>query len=257
MPLCWSWDKVGPIARTTADCALALEILNGGDPQDWSSLDVPFGWDWQASAAGLRVGYVPAWFEASGASDVDRAVLAAVRRIGATVEEVTIPELPYDVLSTLVFVEAAACFAELTLGNRDDELKWQDDRAWPNAWRQARLFPAVEMVQLERLRREAMIALDGVFSHVDVLLGPNFAGGMLSATNATGHPCLALKAGFIEAPTRTAFGEPIDAQGPKHRVPSTVSLWAGLFREDHLIAAGRALEAVLGVDDEHPTIARS
>ncbi len=257
MPLCWSWDKVGPIARCPADCALVLEILNGADPQDWSSLDVPFGWDWQAGAASLRVGYVPASFAASGATDVDRRALEAVRRTGATVSEVNVPDLPYEALNTLVFVEAAACFSDMTLDDLDDRLKWQDDRAWPNTWRQARLFPAVELVQLERLRREVMLAFDRIFSDVDVLVGPNFVGGMLSASNGAGHPCLALKSGFIEAPTRTPFDEPVEPQGRKHRVPRTISLWASLFREDHLVTMGRALEPLLGVADEHPAIART
>ena len=129
-------------------------------------------------------------------------------------------------LNQLVTIEAAAAFSDLTLTNRDDTLKWQDDSAWPNSWRRAHLFPAVEMVQLERLRRRTMQAFDDIFSRVDALIGPNYAGGALVATNATGHPSLAVKAGFIEAPTRGLRDEPVDPAGPKHRVPRTVSLWS-------------------------------
>lgn len=57
MALAWSWDKVGPIARSVTDCALTLDIINGPDSRDWGSLDASLGWDWQASARGLRVGY--------------------------------------------------------------------------------------------------------------------------------------------------------------------------------------------------------
>ena len=162
------------------------------------------------------------------------------------------PELPLAALNQLVTIEAAAAFSELTLSNRDDTLKWQDDSAWPNSWRRAHLFPAVEMVQLERLRRRTMQAFDEIFGQVDALIGPNYGGGALVATNATGHPSLAVKAGFIDAPTRGLRDEAIDPAGPKYRVPRTVSLWAPLFREDVLIALGRALEAQLAVADEHP-----
>jgi Asp-tRNA(Asn)/Glu-tRNA(Gln) amidotransferase A subunit family amidase len=257
MALCWSWDKVGAVARSVADTGLILSVINGGDPRDWSSIDAPFGFDWRAQAKNLRVGYVPAFFEGVGATDSDRRALAAVRELGVTLVEVSFPDLPLAALNQLVTIEAAAAFAQLTLDNRDDTLKWQDDAAWPNSWRRAHLFPAVEMVQLERLRRRTMQAFDEIFNGVDAMIGPNYAGGALVATNATGHPSLAVKAGFIEAPTRGLRDEPLDPTGQKYRVPRTVSLWSRLFREDVLITLGRALEEKLGVADDHPPLAHA
>ena len=256
MSLCWSWDKVGALARSVADCGLILSIINGGDSRDWGSIDSPFGFDWRAQAKNLRVGYVPAFFDGVGSTDIDRRALAAAREIDVTLVEVSFPDLPLAALNQLVTIEAAAAFSELTLGNGDDKLKWQDDSAWPNSWRRAHLFPAVEMVQLERLRRRTMQAFDDIFSRVDALIGPNYAGGALVATNATGHPSLAVKAGFVEAPTRGLRDKPANPTGPKYRVPRTVSLWSPLFREDVLIALGRALEEKLGVADEHPALAK-
>jgi Asp-tRNA(Asn)/Glu-tRNA(Gln) amidotransferase A subunit family amidase len=255
MALCWSWDKVGALARTVADTGLILSVINGGDPRDWSSIDAPFSFDWRAQVKDLRVGYVPAFFEGAGSTNVDRHALAAVRELGVTLVEVSFPDLPLAALNQLVTIEAAAAFSQLTLDNRDDTLKWQDDPAWPNSWRRAHMFPAVEMVQLERLRRRTMQAFDDIFSDVDALIGPNYAGGALVATNATGHPSLAVKAGFIDAPTRGLRDEPLDPAGPKHRVPRTVSLWSRLFREDVLITLGRALEERLGAAGEHPALA--
>lgn len=255
MALAWSWDKVGPIARSVTDCALTLELINGPDPRDWGSLAAPLGWDWQSSVKGLRVGYVPAWFEGKHATSVDRHALGALRETGAQLVEVRMPDLPYRLLTPLVFLEAAATFSELTLTHRDEELKWQADIAWPNTWRRAHLFPAVEMVQLERLRREAMAQLHGFFDGIDALIGPVYADGSLVATNATGIPCLVLKAGFLERPTRRINDVPIDPHGRKYRVPRAICLWSPLFREDVLITLGRALEAVLGVADQNPPLA--
>jgi len=237
------------------DCALALEIINGYDARDWGSIDAPLGWDWQGSARGMRVGYVPAWFEGAAVTEVDRRALQAVRDTGAELVEVNVQTLPYDLLSTLVFIEAAAAFSELTLTNRDDELKWQEDIAWPNNWRRAHLFPAVEMVQIERLRRQTMVAFDELFGGIDALIGPLSAPGVLAATNATGHPCLVLKAGFVERPTRKITDEPLDANGTKHRVPRAIALWSALLREDVLITLGRAPEQALAVSGEHPPLA--
>jgi Asp-tRNA(Asn)/Glu-tRNA(Gln) amidotransferase A subunit family amidase len=255
MALAWSWDKVGPIARSVTDCALTLGIINGPDSRDWGSLDAPLGWDWQASVKGLRVGYIPAWFEGKGATAVDHHALDALRETGAQLVEVRLPDLQYGLLTPLVFIEAAAAFAELTLTQRDRELKWQADMAWPNTWRRAHLFPAVEMVQIERLRRQAMVALDGFFEGIDALIGPAFGGDSLIATNATGHPCLVMKAGFLELPTRRIDDKPANVHGARHRVPRAICLWSALFREDVLITLGRALEAVLGVTDQNPPLA--
>lgn len=234
---------------------LALEIINGLDPRDWGSIDAPLGWDWQARARRLRVGYVPAWFESNKATAVDNHALDALRETGAQVVEVRMPDLPYGLLTPLVFIEAAAAFSQLTLTHRDDELKSQADMAWPNTWRRAHLFPAVEMVQIERLRREVMVGLDGLFDGIDALIGPVSGDDSLVATNATGNPCLAMKAGFLELPTRRVDDKPISMHAPKHRVPRAICLWSALFREDVLITLGRALEAVLGVADQNPPLA--
>jgi Asp-tRNA(Asn)/Glu-tRNA(Gln) amidotransferase A subunit family amidase len=255
MSLAWNWDKVGPIARSVSDCALTLDIINGSDPRDWGSLDAPFGWDWQSGARGLRVGYIPEWFEGKDATSVDRHALEALRETGAQLVEVRMPQLPYDLLTPLVFLEAAAAFSRLTLTHRDNELKWQADMAWPNTWRRAHLFPAVEMVQIERLRSEAMVQLDRFFDGIDALIGPVYAPGSLVATNATGIPCLVLKAGFLERPTRAIDDRPINPHGSKHRVPRAICLWSALFREDVLVTLGRALDAVLGVADQNPPLA--
>lgn len=255
MSLAWSWDKAGPIARSVSDCALALDIINGPDVRDWGSLDAPFGWDWQASVKKLRVGYIPEWFEGKRVTSVARHALDALRETGAQLVEVHMPDLPYDLLSAQVFVDAAAAFIQLTLNHEASELRWQSAEAWPNTWRRAHLFPAVEMVQIERLRRQAMVALDGFFDGFDALIGPVYADGSLAATDGTGNPCLVLKAGFLERPTRAIDDVPVNPRGPKHRVPRAICLWSALFREDVLITLGRAMEAVLGVANQNPPLA--
>ena len=96
MSLCWSLDKVGPICRYVEDTAMALAAINGADAADRSSIEAPFNFDAEAGIAGLTLGYLPAAFE-EGATDVDRAALAAARRLGIEVVEVSLPDLPYGV----------------------------------------------------------------------------------------------------------------------------------------------------------------
>ncbi|RUW36404.1 MULTISPECIES: amidase [unclassified Mesorhizobium] len=257
MVLCPSLDKVGPICRGVEDCAIVLSVLNGADPEDTSSIAAPFRFDATAGISGLRLGYLPKAFGAE-ATAVDHAALAAARRLGNEVVEVSLPELPYGSLKNLMLAEAAATFQALTLSDQDDLLRWQGDEAWPNTFRKAWFLSAVDHVQLDRLRYQVMLALDGLFAEVDALIGPLDTGPMPLASNFTGHPCLHMRAGFLELATRppasvTAVKSEAET-GLKSRVPQGISLWGRLFDEGKLLALGLALEAALGVAAELPRL---
>ena len=212
-----------------------------------------------APIAGLRLGYLPEAF-AEGATEVDHAALAAARRLGIEVVEVSLPDLPYGALMNVLYAEAAAAFEDLTLSGLDDTLTWQDEGAWPNTFRKARFLSAVDHVQLDRLRYQVMLALDGLFGEVDAVIGPFMTGPMLVASNFTGHPCIHLRAGFLDLGTRGAAslgagklttGEP-DRAGRLFRVPQGISLWGRLFEEGPLLNLAMALERVLGVATLRP-----
>jgi Asp-tRNA(Asn)/Glu-tRNA(Gln) amidotransferase A subunit family amidase len=264
MALCWSLDKIGPICRSVEDCALVLAAINGGDPADRSSIEAPFNFDAGAGLEGLRLGWLPAAFEDEGVTEVDRAALAAAKRMGVELVELRLPDLPYGSLMGVLYAEAAAAFEELTLSDRDDQLVWQDKGAWPNAFRKARFLSAVDHVQLDRLRYRVMQAVGSLFDRVDALIGPFMTGPMLVASNFTGHPCLHLRAGFLEVATRSdpsladgklKIGEAAEG-APRFEVPQGISLWAGLFDEGRLCNLGMALEAELGVAHRRPSFAK-
>ena len=250
MALCWSLDKIGPICRSAADTGLVLDAINGGDDADASSVDVPFGADLSRDLSGLKLGYNPAWFEQ--AADPDRAALEAARSLGVELVEFDVDDKPWGALLIQLEAEAAAAFEHLTLEDLDDRLRWQEDRAWPNTWRRARFASAVDLVNADRLRREAMEMMAQRFDGLDAVIGPNFAGSMLVITNYTGHPQLAFRSGFVDQPTRTIFGEAADESGETYSVPYASSLWGPLFDEGVVIALGAALEERLGVADVRP-----
>ncbi|WP_291845214.1 amidase [Maricaulis sp.] len=250
MALCWSLDKIGAICRSVEDTGLVLAAMNGFDPADPGSLEAGLEIDAARPVAGMRVGYSPAWFDAG--SDADRATLQAARDAGVELVEIALPDLPYDGLLAVVEAESAAAFEHLTLSGEDDSLVWQDPAAWPNTWRRARFISAVDLINVDRFRREVMEVMDGVMDGLDAMIGPNFAGAMLLITNYTGHPQLAIKSGYNDLTTRTIFGGPAGEGAITHRVPQTTSLWAPLFEEGNLIALGREIERRLGVADDHP-----
>ena len=60
MTLCWSLDKLGPMARSVEDALLVLQAISGPDPGDVSSVPSRLDFDSAAPVKGLRVGYFPA-----------------------------------------------------------------------------------------------------------------------------------------------------------------------------------------------------
>ena len=257
MTLCWSLDKLGPMARRVEDTLLVLHAISGPDAGDLSSVPSKLDFDAGMKVQGLRVGYLPGWMSQEPATDVDRAALETVKRIGMVPVEVAIPAWPYDSLDLILFSEAAAAFEELTLSGGLDQLKVQTPDAWPNLFRQARFLSAVDFVQADRLRRKVAQEMARVFSQVDLLLVPSLRDEMLTITNFTGHPSLTLRAGFLEvSEARSDWApdpkNPLPKFSPPRRVPHGVTLIGRLFEEGTLGSAGIALERAFGVAAENP-----
>jgi len=257
MTLCWSLDKLGPMARSVEDTMLVLNAISGPDPGDLSSVPSKLDFNADASVQGLRVGYFPGWMKQSPATDVDRAALEAVKKVGMVPVEVAIPDWPYDSLDLILFAEAAAAFEELTLSGGLNQLKVQVPDAWPNTFRQTRFLSAVDFVQADRLRRKVAIEMTRVFSQVDLLLVPSLRDEMLTLTNFTGHPSLTLRAGFVEVSEARSDWAPDPAHplpkfSPPRRVPHGITLIGRLFEEGTLGRAGLALESTFGVVGERP-----
>ncbi len=257
MTLCWSLDKLGPMTRSVEDAMLVLHSITGPDAGDVASVPSHLDFDAAASVAGLRVGYFPKWMQENPATEVDRAAVDIVKKVGMLPVEVSIPDWPYDSMNLILFAEGAAAFEELTLAGGLRELKAQVPDAWPNIFRQSRFLSAVDFVQADRLRRKVAEEMARLFSHVDLLLVPSVRDEMLTITNFTGHPALVLRAGFVEvAMARSDWApdsdHPLPRFSPPRRVPHGVTLIGKLFEEGTMVNAGMALERAFGVVGERP-----
>jgi aspartyl-tRNA(Asn)/glutamyl-tRNA(Gln) amidotransferase subunit A len=110
IPLSWSLDHVGPMARTAVDAALMLQVIAAYDPQDIGSQKFPpvyYPSAIEESIATLRIGVAhDYWNEVDGEikSAVDSAV-TALGKITAGAQEV---ELSTETDRTLVRCEAYA-----------------------------------------------------------------------------------------------------------------------------------------------------
>ena len=257
MTLCWSLDKLGPMTRAVEDAMLVLRAIGGPDAGDVASVPSQLDFDAAGPVEGLRVGYFPAWMKENPATDVDRAALETLGKLGMKPVEVSLPDWPYDSMMLILFAEAAASFEELTLNGGLRQLKAQVPDAWPNLFRQARFLSAVDFVQADRMRRSVAAEMARIFSAVDLLLVPSLRDEMLTISNFTGHPSLTLRAGFVEvAEARSDWApdpaHPLPKFSPPRRVPHGITLIGRLFDEGTLGSAGIALERAFGVNSERP-----
>lgn len=257
MTLCWSLDKLGPMTRQVEDTMLVLHAISGPDPGDLSSVPSKLDYNFSAPVKGLKVGYFPKWMQEPPATDVDRAALETVKKVGMVPVEVSLPDWNYDCLDVILFAESAAAFEELTLSRQVDELKMQVPDAWPNTFRQSRFLSAVDFVQSDRMRRKVANEMARLFREVDLLLVPSLRDEMLTISNFTGQPSLTLRAGFVEVSEARSDWAPDPAHplpkfSPPRRVPHGVTLLGRLFEEGTLGRAGLALEKSFGVASQRP-----
>ncbi|WP_300377697.1 amidase [Henriciella sp.] len=252
MALCWSLDKVGPMVRHVEDIPLIMDALNGFDPADAASIPTGFSYPGREAGKGLTLGFAPAWADA--ANDAELAAFEKAKALAGKVVEVKLPDLPQEPLFQQLLAEAAATFEDLTLSDRDDMMKWQEDAAWPNSFRAVRFLTAIDLIQIDRLRRLWMQAINEMFDGIDIIIGPNFTSGLLTPTNFTGHPCLVMRAGFQETRPRSLFNAESEEDIATALTPVAVSLWAPLFGETRLLAFGADLERELEVAGKRPDL---
>jgi Asp-tRNA(Asn)/Glu-tRNA(Gln) amidotransferase A subunit family amidase/Asp-tRNA(Asn)/Glu-tRNA(Gln) amidotransferase C subunit len=246
MALSWSMDKIGPMCRTVEDCALVLDAICGPDERDPTVRAVPFSWDAERPLSSLRVGYDRLGFEqadpAGERNAFDQAALAALRALIPNLEPVTLPtrDYPLDAIrATVLGVEAAAAFDELTRSGRDALLDAEPERsAWPNTFRTARFVSAVEYINANRVRTLVMDAMDRALGNIDVIISP--AVSALLLTNLTGHPQIALPAGFT--------------QRNGTDVPVTITFIGRLYDEDRLLTVAKAWQDATGHHLRRPPV---
>ena len=126
----------------------------------------------------------------------DLAALATLRKMGIDLQVLELPDLPLDAIALLLNAEAAAAFDDLTLTGRDDLLTEQGPDDWPNVFRAARFYPAVEYIQASRARTLAMRRMANVFENVDIIVAPSSSDAQLILTDLTGHPAVIVPNGL-------------------------------------------------------------
>lgn len=243
MALSWTMDKLGPICRSVEDCAAVFQAIHGPDGRDTTVVDAPFRWDPGMDVRKLRVGYLKSIFEEKpqeGREEwhaLDLAALEDLRDLGIELKPIELPKLPIDALGLILTAEAAAAFDELTRSGKDDLLVRQIEQAWPNAFRQGQMIPAVAYLQANRIRTMAMREMDRILSDIDVYVSPTYGGNNLLLTNLTGHPSVVVPNGFR-----------------KDGTPTSITFLGRLFGEGETLALAKAYQDATGWHLKRPKL---
>ena len=112
----WSMDTVGPISRTTADCAMTLGAIAGYDPKDPSTWDVPVP-DYLSMLTGeirgLKVGVIQERVDTEAVDPEVRdnvvQAIAVLGELGSDIQEVSIPLIVHSaaISNTIILTDAA------------------------------------------------------------------------------------------------------------------------------------------------------
>ena len=291
MALSWTMDKLGPICRAVEDCAIVMTAIYGPDGKDLATREAAFNWNAAFDWRSLRVGYFASEFEpdkppvpaekqghpetaeekkkreqhereavayrARRAYDrkYDLAALDKLRSMGLSLIPVQLPDLPYGAMTALLTAEAAAAFDELTMTGRDKLLTEQGVEDWPNDFRIARFYPAVEYVQANRARTLAIRQLSELFTQVDVIVASTNS-EQLVATNLTGNPAVIVPNGLrgpdAPAPPAVDTGDDDQIGGPG--TPVSITFLGGHYKDATLCSFARAYQDATGFQKLHPKL---
>ena len=258
IPNCFTHDHAGPLAWTTEDVAILMQVIAGHDPEDPASADVPVP-DYAAALTGnvkgLVIGVPVGWLETeSPLTPATRAAFDAAlevfRGLGATVRPVTLPSLQqFDDTKKIIAVAELFTIHGKDLRTRPDlfgaSLRYRIIAGG--------LVRAEEYIQAQRLRTDLARAMQAVLATVDLLMLPTSepAGKLapvapsslftkvsfMTPFNVGGNPALSVCSGFNQA-----------------GLPFSLQIAGRLFDDATVLRAGDAYEKAPSWRDRLPSL---
>lgn len=238
MSLSWSMDKVGPMGRNAEDCAIVFSVIQGKDKKDLTTVDLPFGVNWDKDISELRVAYLKKDIEKDTTESGDnlRTAIKTLEGMGIQPIPVEMPDqIPYRGFDIILRAEAGAFFDALVRSGEVDLMVEQDQRSRANSLRQSRFIPAVEYLQANRHRQVLIEKMQNLMEDYDVLISPSFGNDQLLATNLTGHPVIAIPTGL-----------------DKKNHPTSMTFVGNLYDEASVLLLAKAFQEKTTFDELHP-----
>ncbi|MBS7606363.1 Asp-tRNA(Asn)/Glu-tRNA(Gln) amidotransferase subunit GatA [Candidatus Bathyarchaeota archaeon] len=267
-----SLEQIGPLAKSTADCALLLSVIGGYDPRDSTSVNIPLNDFFQGltdDLRGLRIG-LPKEFFGEGVEDsVKRHVWSAIHvleGLGAVYEEFSLPSLEYALAAYYIIAmsEASSNLARydgLRYGYRVEH----DDADWSRIYaRNRRIGFGAEVMRrimlgtyalsagyyeqyyLKALKIRTLIRreFEEALKRFDVLIGPTMPLPPFNIGEKIGDPLTLYMCDVLTVPANLtgypAISVPCGFEG---NLPIGLQAITKPFNEDLLLKISFALEA--------------
>ena len=221
IPLSWSLDHAGPMARSVEDCAILLQAIAGYDPKDPAAANAPVP-DFRAGLKngikGLRVGVPRArWFDENKGTDpqtetVFNEALNVLKNLGAAIVEIDgqMFSVARKANQTILVAEAYA-YHEKTLQNTPEKFGSSVRRRLL----EGAFLSAADYITAQRARAELNKQIRANFSRVDVFATPsaprppeafegmdpneqNLRPSFTNPFNLTGLPAISVPCGFTQ-----------------------------------------------------------
>lgn len=184
VPLGYTLDHIGPLARSAVDCGVVLAAISGEDPRDPYTVatDPVTIKSMHGSLKGVTIGvervhHLGADLEDPALAPTFQAAVEVLRGLGATVVDV---ELDYfhETVTAQVVTMCSEAFAYHRL---DVQTRWSDYYRSTRAFLAAgALFTSADYVQAQRVRRVAQRSVARIFETVDVVVTPTAGTGAAS-----------------------------------------------------------------------------
>lgn len=258
IPLSWSLDHVGPLARTARDAAILLQAIAGYDLMDPASVDIAtpdYLGELHKGVSGWRLALASDDFFTQADSQVLKAVWAAAdvfTSLGAQVSEI---EIPYGLEAAqangrIVTSEAAAYHRERL---RENPEMFGDDVRWRMEIGAA--YTSTDYILARRLGTEFRRQMERFLERYDLLLTP---------TTPITAPPLDGPDGVEQARILTRFTSPFNLSGlpalsipcgfTEEGLPIGLQLITHPWSEAKLLCAADAYQAVTDWHEREPSI---
>jgi aspartyl-tRNA(Asn)/glutamyl-tRNA(Gln) amidotransferase subunit A len=252
----WSYDKVGPLARSAEDCRIVLQAIAGPDPADPSASTAQVLLDRvPRPPSRLKAALIqPDWSKHGKpeARNVFDLAVAELRSAGLAIEDAELPALPAsEVAGAIITAEALSTFERFY---RDGGVWKLSDAYAPHQPEINRALTGADLVKAWRIRHALQERMAAFFEEYDVIVSPNFLSVAPRVTedlyralpypdplgavgNTCGLPALALPAGF-----------------GKGRMPLGFQIDAAPWDEATLLALGQLYQKRTGHHRERPPL---
>jgi aspartyl-tRNA(Asn)/glutamyl-tRNA(Gln) amidotransferase subunit A len=264
MPLSWTLDKIGVLARSAEDCGLVLSVISGRDDADPASARKSFHHmpQYHQKFSELKIGYAEIDWTQWPDEPLRPAfanALQTVKSIGGQMVEAQLPDYPYkSVIGAIIDSEGASVFEQLIRSGKVDELA---DQSQIDGLKASLTYSAVDYLKAMRVRAQIQSAFRDLFTALDLLVAPTHfslpdradrpfdetppnrpsvkgvGAGLVQAGNLCGLPAITIPCGLVNG------------------LPIGLTIVGAPFQENGIIAFATEFQNRTSFHKQHPSVA--